>query len=346
MVQSGVLRVNNFFKGLLILNFFLLFNYSCDSDPKPRGDQKTHQIERSKTSIHRPAFNADSAYHFIQQQVDFGPRVPNTEAHAKAAEYLSHKLGSFGFNIIEQKTEVTAFDNTKLSIINIIGEYKSELNNRILLFAHWDTRPFADQDTENKTKPIDGANDGASGIGVLLEIARQINILQPNIGVDIIFFDGEDYGQPSSDMRPDKGDTWCLGSQHWSKNMHRRNYRPNYGILLDMVGAKDAIFTKEAISMHFAPHVVDKVWNIASELNHGRVFVQQKTQHVGMDDHYYVNTIANIPSIDIIQYDPSTGAFAPHWHTHNDNMDVISKGTLKAVGETVLATVLSEVISQ
>lgn len=346
MVQNGILKVNRTLFQILLLVGITLFISSCDSEQKPKSTQSTSKkVPEAKKVINRPDFNADSAYHFVQQQVDFGPRVPNTEAHAEAAKYLSEKLGSYGFNIIEQKTQVTAFDNTKLSITNIIGEYKSELNNRVLLFAHWDTRPFADQDKERKAMPIDGANDGGSGIGVLLEIARQINLLQPNIGVDIIFFDGEDYGQPSSDIRAEKSDSWCLGSQYWSKNLHRPNYRPNYGILLDMVGAKDAIFTKEGISMRFAPQIVEKVWKIASDLNHGHVFVNRQTNHVGVDDHFYVNTIANIPSIDIIQYDPTTGAFAPHWHTHNDNMDVISKSTLKAVGETVLATVLSESIS-
>jgi|SRR5690554_2502301 len=342
MVQSGVLKTKNPFKVLLLLGF-VIFLGSCESKP----EQKSTTSKGSKTSseaykVKRPTFSSDSAYYFIQKQVDFGPRVPNTEAHLNAAKYLSEKLGSYGFNIIEQKTRVTAFDDTKLSIINIIGEYKAELNNRILLFAHWDTRPFADQDKKRKAMPIDGANDGGSGVGVLLEVARQINLLKPNIGIDIIFFDGEDYGQPSSDMRPQKSDSWGLGSQYWGKNLHKANYNANFGILLDMVGAKDAIFAKERISRHYAPHIVDKVWSIASELGHGKHFVNQETNHVGVDDHLYVNQLAKIPSIDIIQYDPSTGAFAPHWHTHDDNMDIIDKATLQAVGETVLATIIKE----
>jgi Zn-dependent M28 family amino/carboxypeptidase len=211
-----------------------------------------------------------------------------------------------------------------------------------MLFAHWDSRPFADRDSKNKGKAILGANDGASGVGVLLEVARQIQKLKPNIGVDIFFFDAEDYGQPSSDMRKRQAGTWCLGSQYWANNPHKANYNANFGILLDMVGASNAYFTKEAISMYYAPQIVDKVWGIASALGHGNHFVFQQTSHVGEDDHLYINKIANIPSIDIIQYDPATTAFAPHWHTHDDNMDVIDKNTLAAVGETVLATVLRE----
>lgn len=338
MGQNGILKINIILLFTVIVTLGACGDESSKSTKTPKPKAKAAQ----KPALQRPDFNADSAFYFIQKQVEFGPRVPNTEAHQKAANYLSGKLASYGFEIIEQKTQVKSFNGKTLNLTNIIGEYKPELNNRILLFAHWDTRPFADQDTENKTKPIDGANDGGSGVGVLLEIARQIEKAQPNIGIDIIFFDGEDYGQPSDDMRQRQSGSWCLGSQYWSRNPHRENYSANFGILLDMVGAKDAYFTKEAISMYYAPHIVDKVWSIASTLGHSKHFVFQETTHVGEDDHLYVNRIAKIPSIDIIQYDPKTRAFAPHWHTHDDNMSVIDKNTLRAVGETVLATVLQE----
>lgn len=346
MVQSGVLKIKNLFK-VFILFSLVVFLGACESQTDQKKDStKNNKASKEKYKITRPQFSSDSAYLFIQKQVDFGPRVPNTAAHAETAKYLSEKLGSYGFNIIEQKAKVTAFDDTKLSITNIIGEYKSELNNRVLLFAHWDTRPFADQDNERKAMPIDGANDGGSGVGVLLEVARQINLQKPNIGVDIIFFDAEDYGQPSSDTRRPVQDSWGLGSQYWGKNPHKANYNANYGILLDMVGAKNAIFAKERISLQYAPQVVEKVWSVASKLGHGNHFVYQKTNHIGVDDHVYVNKLAKIPSIDIVQYDPNTGSFAPHWHTHDDNMDIIDKETLQAVGETVLATVLKEGNSQ
>lgn len=336
MEQNGFLRISILF---LILSLFI---WSCNGEPKRNTTTKPKPSSKETFTVEKPSFSEDSAFSFIEKQLAFGPRVPNTEAHLKAAKYLSSKLGSYGFKITEQKAIVTAFNGDKLNMINIIGEYKADLNNRILLFAHWDSRPFADQDTKNKGKAIPGANDGGSGVGVLLEIARQLSILQPNIGVDIIFFDAEDYGQPSSAMAQRQSGTWCLGSQYWAKNMHKANYSANYGILLDMVGAKNAIFTKEAISLYYAPHIVDHVWGIANALGHGNHFVFQETTHVGEDDHLYVNKIAKIPSIDIIQYDPSTQAFAPHWHTHNDNIHVIDKATLEAVGETVLATVLKE----
>lgn len=329
MVLLGNLKVK------LLFSFCLVLLISCEEVEKKSSTKSPVAYETVK--VERPFFSSDSAYAYIQKQVDFGPRVPNTANHVAAGNYLSKKLGSFNFEIIEQIGQVEAFDGKKLNFKNVIGAYKKELNNRILLFAHWDTRPFADQGTERVDKPILGANDGASGVGVLLEIARQINIQQPNIGVDIIFFDAEDYGEKNGVI-----DTWCLGSQYWSKNKHESGYSANFGILLDMVGAKDAMFTKESISMENATAYVNLVWNNAEALGHQKYFNKRPTRHVGIDDHYYVNTIAKIPSIDIIQYDPSTRAFAPHWHTHDDNMDVIDKNTLQAVGETVLATVIQE----
>lgn len=315
--------------------------FSCDSDQRKKPLSKK-PIKKETQKLDPPSFSEDSAYAFIEQQVAFGPRVPNTEPHKKTAAYLEQKLKNYGLDVSLQKAPLKAFTGKELNIINIIGEYRADLPNRVMLFAHWDSRPFADQDTENRDKPIDGANDGGSGVGILLEIARQLEIQKPEIGVDIFFFDAEDYGQPSDDIRKRQRGTWCLGSQYWAVNPHKKAYTANYGILLDMVGAKNARFTKESISMYYAPEIVDMVWDVAARLGHSKHFSMQNTTHVGEDDHLYINKIAKIPSIDIIQYDPSTRAFAPHWHTHDDNMDIIDKGTLKAVGETVLATVLLE----
>ncbi|MAY84144.1 MAG: glutamine cyclotransferase [Flavobacteriales bacterium] len=327
---------------LLPILGFVAILAACESEPKEQKQTKKQAAPKEKKSIAKPTFNADSAYHFVEKQVSFGPRVPNTEAHKKTAVYLGSKLEDFGLKVYRQKGVVTAFDDTKLNIVNIIGEYRPELKNRIMLFAHWDSRPFADNGKKDRYKPIDGANDGASGVGVLLEVARQLQAQQPEIGVDIMFFDAEDYGQPSGGMMKRKAGTWCLGSQFWARQTHRANYTANFGILLDMVGAANAKFTKEAISMYYAPHIVDKVWNVAAAIGHSDHFVFQQTTHVGEDDHLYINKIRRIPSIDIIQYDASTGAFAPHWHTHDDNLSVIDKETLAAVGETVLAVVLEE----
>lgn len=211
-----------------------------------------------------------------------------------------------------------------------------------MLCAHWDTRPFADQDSVNRNKPISGANDGGSGVGVLLEIARMLSTASSPVGVDIIFFDAEDYGQPDDSPLPQKKDTYCLGSQYWAKNPPVPGYKPMYGILLDMVGAKNATFTMEDISMNFAASVMENVWKTAADIGYSDYFLFTRTGQI-VDDHYYINTLAGIPTIDIIHHDASTKYnFPREWHTHRDTMDIIDKNTLKAVGQTLLEVIFRE----
>ncbi len=284
-----------------------------------------------------PIFNTDSAYTYVACQVAFGPRVPNTEAHKACAAFLASELERHGAQVFVQQTVLTAYNGVKLNAQNIIGSFDPEKTRRALLFAHWDTRPYADQDKDpaNHRKPIDGADDGGSGVGVLLEIARQIGIKRPEIGVDIIFFDAEDYGTPyfATDYN---SDSWALGSQFWARNPHIPNYKADYGILLDMVGAKGATFFKESYSVKYANLYVEKVWATARELGYGKFFINANGTMI-TDDHVPVNEIRRIPSIDIINLDPDRNFnFHTHWHTLNDNMDIISKETLKAVGQTVL----------
>lgn len=325
---------------LIIVTFFV----ACGNDPQEpkKPITATNSIENIQPSIERPEFNVDSAYLYIKEQVDFGPRFPNNDAHTKCAIYLENKLKEYGLSTMTQIGKAKTFNNKDITIKNIIGAYNPEAKKRILLFAHWDTRPFADQDHKDLTKPILGANDGASGVGILIEVARQLNIKKPEIGVDIIFFDAEDYGQPSTGMTETDTDTWCLGSQYWGKNPHKKGYTADYGILLDMVGSSNAYFTKESISMKYAPEIVQKVWNNAKKLGYGDYFVDKETFFVGTDDHKYVNEYAKIPSIDIIHYDRASGNFHPTWHTHGDNIDVINTTTLGVVGETLLYTIYSE----
>ncbi len=321
--------------------FLLAVLTSCNL--KPTSDKESKKKDPKK--VVAPVFNADSAYIYVKEQVDFGPRVPNTEPHAKCAQYLASKLKEFGADVIVQEAQVTAFDNSLLNAKNIIGQYKPELKDRILLFAHWDSRPFADHcdDPNRQNEPILGANDGGSGVGALLEIARQLDKEPLPLGVDIIFFDAEDYGTPDHiEMRVHKQDTWCLGSQYWGKNPHVKNYYARYGILLDMVGAKDAKFYKELHSKQFAPRILKKIWNTAHEIGYGSYFTFQDGGAI-TDDHVYVNKHLNIPCVNIIQHDPNTeSSFGSYWHTHDDNMDIIDKNTLKAVGQTVLEFIYNE----
>lgn len=324
---------------IIALSILAVFSCKEETPNKPIADKTPVKFERVIT----PQFNQDSAYQFIQNQVDFGPRVPNTPAHSACAKWLDAKLQSYGATTIVQEAVVTAFNGDKLNMKNIIAQFSPEKAQRLLLFAHWDTRPVADKDTKDTSKPIDGANDGGSGVGVLLEMARQFSIKKPNFGVDIILFDTEDYGTfigQESNIAED----WCLGSQYWGKNPHVVNYRPKYGILLDMVGEKNAQFRKEYYSNYYAKNVVEKVWNKAQRLGYSNYFLQntgERPQPI-TDDHYYVNTLANIPSIDIISHFPNGKTFGDYHHTHADNMDIIDKNSLKAVGQTVMEVVYQE----
>ena len=291
-----------------------------------------------------PAFNADSAYWYIQAQADFGPRVPNTAAHRACGDYLAAKLEQFGATVYSQYADLVAYDNTILKARNIIGAYNPESRRRVLLCAHWDSRPYADEDPDRKKHrtPILGVNDGASGVGVLLEIARQLQRQAPAIGIDLIFFDAEDYGTPYFYQGDYKPDTWCLGSQYWARVPHVDNYNARYGILLDMVGGRNATFYKERFSVRTAGSQVEKIWDTAHRLGFGTFFPQTEGTEV-TDDHVYVYNLRKIPCVDIINYDPAcdTG-FGDFWHTTGDTMDVIDRATLTAVGQTVLEVIYNE----
>lgn len=322
--------------GLLLLAFSFM---SCGQRQNVDQNKTVAQKEQS-IGIKAPGFDADSAYQYIFNQVNFGPRVPNTKAHKDCALYLESELKRFGATVFVQEALLEAYDGTILEAKNIIGSYDSENKTRVLLFAHWDTRPYADEDPDkaNHYKPIDGADDGASGVGVLLEIARQVQQKSPGVGIDIIFFDAEDYGTHSGQMER-KPDMWCLGSQFWAKTPHVANYKAEYGILLDMVGHKDAQFYKEQTSLKYAAPIVEKIWTTARDLGYGRFFINAKGGWV-TDDHQYVIAGRNIPCVDIINYDPNSNkGFGDYWHTMDDNIDNISTETLKAVGQTVLEVI-------
>lgn len=310
---------------------------ACNNPTKPpKGKtRKDNPPVIPKTPV--PALNADSAYFFIEKQVSFGPRVPGTKAHYNTFVFLREWLNKYTDTVYIQDAKAETFDKKTIPIYNIIGSFKPELTKRVLLFAHWDTRPFADEDDSASSMPILGANDGASGVGLLLEIARLIHENEMNrIGVDIIFFDAEDWGNGAYD------DSYCLGSQYWAKNPHIPSYQAEYGILLDMVGAKNAQFAIEGFSNQYAPHVVSKVWNAAASLGHANTFVSYNRGYV-TDDHYYVNKYTGIPVIDIIHYEPKVGSsFGTFWHTHDDNMDIIDKTTLSKVGNTLLNVLYNE----
>jgi hypothetical protein len=308
----------------------LLSGFSCKHNTPVVTTAETQKIVL-------PAFNPDSAYLYTATQVAFGPRVPNTEAHRQCGHYLAGELRRFGATVVEQEAILYTYNNIALEARNIIGSFQPENKNRILLVAHWDSRPFADSDANpaNHRTPIDGANDGAGACGILLEIARQLAIRQPEIGVDIVFFDAEDWGAPEQGG-------WCLGSEYWAQHPHVRNYKARYGILLDMASAKDAVFYKEYYSLYYAGSIVKKVWEAARIAGYASYFTDQQGGSI-QDDHIAINQYLKIPCIDIIQYDPDTATgFGSYWHTLNDTMDAVSKETQKAVGQTLLHVLYNE----
>ncbi len=276
-------------------------------------------------------FDADSAYSYVERQVAFGPRVPNTEAHRLCGDWLVSELQRHGAQVTEQKAQLKAFDGTILNARNIFGQINPEAKNRTLLLAHWDCRPWADADPDpakHKT-PVDGANDGASGVGVILEIARQLNLAKSDLGVDFLFVDAEDWGTDGDDA------SWALGTRYFMENLPVTDYTPKEAILLDMVGGKDARFYREYFSQQAAPDVASRVWSAATALGYGDMFINRMGGAV-MDDHVQL-IVHGLPAIDIVEYNPEDGSgFNSRWHTTADNMEGIDAATLGAVGKTVL----------
>lgn len=318
---------------ILLLSFlFVLIGCGRDSN-------KTGSAESPVKVVNVPAFNADSAYFFVQKQVDFGPRIPNSAAHRNTGDYLVGQFKTYGAAVKVQEFTATTYDGTKVNLRNIMASFNPEKKKRVLLAAHWDTRPFSDKDKEKPNAPFDGANDGGSGVGVLLEVARNLKIQPADAGIDIILFDGEDWGPENPPALPANLQSWwCLGSQYWAKN--KGSYSAAFGILLDMVGAKDARFGYEAYSLEYAPGVVDKVWKTAARLGYTNTFINAKDGAI-TDDHLFVNRIAKIPMIDIISFGDN-GDFGDFHHTQKDNMSIIHKETLSVVGQTLLQVIYYE----
>ena len=307
----------------------------------------TETEEEEKASPVGPDFNADSAYAFTQAQCDFGPRDMNSKGHEECGAWIVAKFKGYGCKVTTQEADLKGYDGTTLKSTNIMAQYNPGATTRILLCAHWDSRPWADNDPDsaNWHKPILAANDAASGVAVMLEIARllQKNALPSGFGVDFVCFDAEDWGTPQWEANQDaSGDSWALGAQHFAANLPQ-GYEARYGILLDMVGGMNAKFYKQGISNQYAPEIVKKVWRAARQAGFGSYFPRQEGGMI-TDDHIPLNQKAGIPTIDIIPYYPDCqqSSFGPTWHTLADNMDNIDRNTLKAVGQTVIQVLFTE----
>lgn len=312
----------------------MFFWVGCNTDTPPKPPVITTK------KVEAPKFSSDNAYKFVEQQLAFGPRVPGTKGHDSCAAWLEKQFSSFGATVTVQKADVYGHNGKTYSIKNIIASHNPSASQRILLCAHWDTRAMADQDSERSKEPIPGADDGGSGVGVLLEIANILNNTPlKNIGVDIVLFDAEDQGESGGNFR---AESWCLGAQYWSKNPHVPNYKATFGVLLDMVGARGARFPREGVSLKHANFYVDRIWKTAAAEGFNDFFLNEEARQI-IDDHVFVNEIRQIPTVDIIflSKDSPTG-FGSHWHTHKDNIDIISKSTLLAVGQTLLQVLYEE----
>lgn len=320
----------------------ILLASSCSQQVKKQAEKSDTASAAPKVFV--PEFIADTAYESVRAQLAFGPRVPNTPAHAKCADYLVAGLKRYTNNVTVQKGTVAAWDKTPLKFKNIIASWKPETANRIFLCAHWDSRPYADHDPDpkNRKKPVDAANDGASGVGVLMEVARQLSLNAPPVGVDIILFDVEDYGPPQDEFLGNSEEFWGQGSQYWAANPHVPGYKARYGILLDMVGAKGATFLMEGISMDYAADIVKLVWSAGNRSGYSSYFLYEQGAYI-TDDHVPINKVMQIPCIDLIHLDRnSPTGFYPYWHTTGDTFDKIDKNTLKAVGQTLLTVIFEE----
>ena len=307
----------------------------------------TKKSQQNSQPVVNIEFNADSAYAFCAAQCSFGPRIMNSEAHELCGQWIQKKFQQYGYQVTLQQADLKGYDGTLLKMTNIICQKPKAKSQkpRILLCAHWDSRPWADNDPDsaNWRKPVMAANDGASGVAVMLEMAR---LLQQHdsarVDVDFICFDAEDWGVPQWSDEVD-ADSWALGAQHWASSYKPTANSYQYGILLDMVGGQGAKFYQEGFSLQHARQIVEKVWQAASAAGYGSFFPNEMGGYI-TDDHNPVNEKANIPCIDIINHYPDCeqSSFGPTWHTVNDDMQHIDRNTLQAVGQTLVQLIYSE----
>lgn len=322
---------------VIFLSFLLLLSVAltgCKNQNQASAVQDTDTI-----AVTQVQFDADSAYASVVAQCDFGPRVPGSAAHDRCGDYIVARFKALGLSVSEQRADQKAWDGKVLHTRNIIAAYRPELADRIIICTHWESRPWADADPDSSLhhEPVMAANDGASGVAVMLEVARKLEELKPELGIDFICFDSEDYGMPYWAETDDvaDGSDWCLGSQYWAAHPHVPGYKARFGILLDMVGGRDARFCFEGISMRYASEVMVHVWDAAGRAGASQLFLAEQGGYA-QDDHVPMNEVAGIPTIDIIPYVEGEHTFGATWHTTQDTPENISRETLKGVGQTLL----------
>lgn len=303
----------------------------------------SEETDNNQETLCNVKFSADSAMASIQTQCDFGARVPGTEAHKRCADYIVNSLKAQGLDVTEQPVTAKRWDGVVLHGRNILASYNPDATERVLITTHWDSRPWcdADPDTTRHHDPVMAANDGASGVAVIIELARLLKEMKPAVGIDFVCFDLEDCGAPYWGQGDDEGRDWCLGSRYWAEQAAASGYRARYGILLDMIGGRDARFCFEGFSTRYAEAAMKRIWDTAARVGAGSLFVKQDGGYA-TDDHVNINEIANVPTVDIIPYiAESEHSFGVTWHTSHDTPENISRENLRLVGQT-LVQLLSE----
>ncbi|UCF18880.1 MAG: M28 family peptidase [Gemmatimonadota bacterium] len=310
-ILSPSLRV----AGLLL--FTAVVGGACDgADEEPE--------RRGPEVLAYPRFDGAAAYELVKKQVAFGPRVPGSLGHREMAAWMEEYLRQRADSLTLQRFNHVTGEGDTLPLVNFWAHFGPGEGERMLLLAHWDTRPTSDRasDPAEREKPVPGANDGASGTAILLQLAEMLAAAAPPSGVDLLLVDGEDYGDFGV------GRDVFLGSRHFAANLPE-GYEPEFGVLLDMVGDQKLDIYVEGNSNRYAPEVVDRVWNIAQRLGFGDVF-HRSVRHTINDDHIPLNE-AGIKTINIIDFDFEY----PYWHTPEDTPDKVSASSLGVVGAVI-----------
>ena len=271
-------------------------------------------------------FNGPTAFTYVEKQMSFGPRIPNTPGHRQTGDWLLAELRARADTVIVQEIRHVTGRGDTLRLRNFFARFRQQATERVLFLAHWDTRPMADRSANlgQQRMPVPGANDGASGVAVLLGVADALKAHAPAAGVDLLFVDGEDFGDFA-----DSNDV-LIGSR-WFGAHQPAGYQPLFAVLFDMVGDKDLQIFQEGQSVAFAPEVVQRVWRVAAERGHERQFVPS-VRHTLTDDHVALQK-AGIHAIDVVDFD------YPYWHTTEDTIDKVSAASLQIVGDVAVALV-------
>ncbi|MDE6301659.1 MAG: M28 family peptidase [Muribaculaceae bacterium] len=310
------------------------------------GAQASRASQPVDEFVEQGTFSGDSAYAYVARQVEFGPRVPGSAAHAACVDWLTATLKRLGADTVSVSDGTAVrWDGETVPVRNIFARVNPGAPVRLLLVSHYDSRPWADQDPDpdRRNEPISGADDGASGVGVILEVVRNLAANPAAVGVDVLFTDAEDSGAPQGVTNPSGNDGWCLGAKYFAENLPYATAAdlPRYGILLDMVGAPGARFMQEYFSANEARRATARVWGTAARMGLADKF-PAVTSGAITDDHLPL-IAAGIPTTDIIHTSSATSTgFNPAWHTHADDMGNIDPTTLSTVGRVVLNTIYTE----